>query len=88
MLIAFDKITKTRSEVMSFLTTRGIGTQVHYLPVSKQPYYEHRYGAIQTPGADTYYAGCLTLPLHTSMQDADVDHVVSSLKSAIHQNRN
>ena len=39
-LIDFDAIGLDRASVISKLHDLGIGTQVHYLPVNKQPYYQ------------------------------------------------
>ena len=44
---------------MQTLREKGIGTQVHYIPVHRQPYYVERYGKVALPGADAYYARCL-----------------------------
>jgi len=56
---------------------------VHYIPVHHQPYYQARYGALDLPGADAWYARCLTLPLYPSMADGDVDRVVEALAGAL-----
>jgi dTDP-4-amino-4,6-dideoxygalactose transaminase len=58
---------------------RGIGTQVHYIPVHQQPYYKERYGVLELPGASTYYSRCLSLPLWPEMDFKDVDFVIESL---------
>jgi dTDP-4-amino-4,6-dideoxygalactose transaminase len=68
---------------MSRLRADGIGTQVHYIPVHHQPYYRQRYGNIDLPGADAYYARCLSLPLFPAMKDGDVDRVVAALVRAL-----
>jgi len=81
-LIDFEALGTTRAAVMNALREQGIGTQVHYLPVHRQPYYRDRYGAIDLPGADAYYARCLSLPLFPDMDGADIDRVVASLKLA------
>ena len=60
-----------------------IGTQVHYLPVHRQPYYRERYGEQILPGADRYYDRALSLPLFVSMTDADVERVVRALARVI-----
>jgi dTDP-4-amino-4,6-dideoxygalactose transaminase len=57
----------------------GIGSQVHYYPVHRQPYYAKRYGAFALPGADRYYAHALSLPLFASMTLSDVECVVAAL---------
>jgi dTDP-4-amino-4,6-dideoxygalactose transaminase len=83
VLIDFGAAGVTRANLMRALTKVGIGTQVHYLPVHRQPYYRKRYGALSLPGADAYYARCLSLPLQPGMNDADVDRVVDALTKAL-----
>jgi dTDP-4-amino-4,6-dideoxygalactose transaminase len=79
VLIDFEAARTTRREVMAALRARGIGTQVHYIPVHRQPYYVARYGALELPGAEAWYARCLSLPLFPSMADGDVDRVAQAL---------
>lgn len=86
-LIDFASIGIDRGTVMRRLKDLGIGTQVHYLPVHRQPYYRRRYGAIDLPGADAYYARCLSLPLQPGMTDADADRVVAALESVLGEPR-
>jgi len=69
--------------VMEALRARGIGSQVHYIPVHQQPYYEARYGRIDLPGADAYYERCLSLPLFPTMADTDPDRVVVALRAVL-----
>ncbi len=70
----------SRGTLMRALADEGIGTQVHYIPVHKQPYYRQRYGELHLPGAEAYYAETLTLPLHAGMTYDDVARVVDALK--------
>lgn len=73
----------TRAAVMKQLAAAGIGTQVHYIPVHRQPYYWARNPGLDLPGAQAYYERCLSLPLHPSMDDGDVDRVVAALCGAL-----
>ena len=82
-LIDFERAGLSRRRVMEGLRARGIGSQVHYIPVHRQPYYRARYGDIALPGADAYYARCLSLPLFPAMSDADPDRVVDALKAVL-----
>lgn len=82
-LIDFASCGKGRGDVMRALQAKAIGTQVHYIPVHRQPYYRHRYGVSDLPGADAYYARCLSLPLFVGMTEADVDRVVAALKDVL-----
>lgn len=78
--IDFEAAGITRSRLMHALAACGIGTQVHYFPVHRQPYYAARYPAT-LPGADRYYARCLSLPLSAAMQESDAARVVDALLS-------
>jgi UDP-4-amino-4,6-dideoxy-N-acetyl-beta-L-altrosamine transaminase len=83
VLIDFAALGTNRADVMRGLASRGIGSQVHYLPVHRQPYYCARYGSIHLPGADRYYDRCLSLPLHADMTVDDVDQVVAGLADVL-----
>ncbi|MCB1509489.1 MAG: UDP-4-amino-4,6-dideoxy-N-acetyl-beta-L-altrosamine transaminase [Hyphomicrobiaceae bacterium] len=86
LLIDFEAVGKDRAQVMRELLDRRVGTQVHYLPVHRQPYYVSRYGAQSLPGADAYYARALSIPLFPAMTEADVAHVVESIEAVLAQN--
>ena len=65
------------------LRERGVGTQVHYIPVHRQPYYRERYGDLELPGAQAWYDHCLSLPLYPGMADEDVERVAEALKAVL-----
>ncbi|MBX9634412.1 MAG: UDP-4-amino-4,6-dideoxy-N-acetyl-beta-L-altrosamine transaminase [Magnetospirillum sp.] len=73
----------SRGAVMRALSARGIGTQVHYLPVHRQPYYRQLSPGLALAGADAYYESCLSLPLFPAMSDDDCDRVVRTLTSVL-----
>jgi UDP-4-amino-4,6-dideoxy-N-acetyl-beta-L-altrosamine transaminase len=77
--IDFEFFDTTRAHVMQALANEGIGSQVHYFPVHRQPYYARRYGVANLPGADRYYARALSLPFFASMTQDDVERVVGTL---------
>lgn len=83
VLIDFPAVGRTRREVMEDLKARGIGSQVHYIPVHTQPYYRARYGDLDLPGAKAWYARTLSLPLYPGMEADDVDRVVAALGEAL-----
>jgi UDP-4-amino-4,6-dideoxy-N-acetyl-beta-L-altrosamine transaminase len=83
LLIDFAGVGKTRNGVMHELRLKGIGTQVHYLPVHRQPYYLARYGEQTLPGSDAYYAKALSIPFYPAMRDEDVARVVRSLSEVV-----
>lgn len=83
VLIDFEAAGRSRREVVEALQTRGVGSQVHYIPVHRQPYYRDLYGDLSLPGAEAWYARCLSLPLYPGMADGDVAVVVAALKAAL-----
>lgn len=64
---------------MEELKAEGIGTQVHYIPVCDQPYYTNLYGEQHLPGAERYYASCLSLPLYAGLTDDEQTRVINSV---------
>lgn len=82
-LVDFAAAKTERAAVMHRLRAKGIGTQVHYLPVNRQPYYRRRYGATTLPGADGYYARALSLPLFVGLTKAEVGRVAAGLAAAL-----
>lgn len=81
--IDFESLPIDKRTLMLRLRERGIGTQVHYLPVNLHPFYRNRYGEIDLPGALSYYQRTLSLPLHPTMTSADVDRVVDELTDCV-----
>jgi UDP-4-amino-4,6-dideoxy-N-acetyl-beta-L-altrosamine transaminase len=82
-LIDFAGAGQTRRQVVEALKARGVGTQVHYIPVHTQPYYRQRYGELDLPGARAWYERCLSLPLYPGMDEGDVDRVVEALREVL-----
>jgi dTDP-4-amino-4,6-dideoxygalactose transaminase len=82
-LVPFDQLGLSRAEVMAGLAARGIGSQVHYLPLHRQAYWRALEPELQLPGADRYYARCLSLPLYPSLTLADVDRVIDALDAVL-----
>ncbi len=72
-----------RAALMHRLREAGIGSQVLYLPVNRQPYYRRLYGETRLPGADAYYESALALPLSVAMNTSDVERVVGAMKNIL-----
>jgi UDP-4-amino-4,6-dideoxy-N-acetyl-beta-L-altrosamine transaminase len=81
--IDFDAVGRTRSEVMERLARKGVGSQVHYIPVHRQPFWRARSETPELPGAEAWYASTLSLPLYPGMSDTDPARVVETLAWAL-----
>ena len=73
-----------RRRVFEGLRARGIGVNVHYIPVHTQPYYQ-QLGFVpgDFPVAEDYYAEAISLPMYPAMTEADQDRVVAALGEAL-----
>ena len=72
-----------RDRIFSLLRERGIGTNVHYLPVHLHPYYREKFGYREglCPVAEAAYEEILSLPLYPQMELTDVEYVAENLKA-------
>jgi UDP-4-amino-4,6-dideoxy-N-acetyl-beta-L-altrosamine transaminase len=81
VLIDYERLGLTRGVFMRELRARGIGSQVHYIPVNEQPYY--RLSAGQCPRARSFFERELSLPMFPAMSDDDVKRVVSAVREVV-----
>lgn len=81
--IDFEAAGVPRGEFMRRLAVQGVGTQVHYLPVHRQPFWRKQIPGLVLPGADSYYKTCLSLPLFPAMTEDDVVMVVEAIAACM-----
>ena len=79
----FDQIGKSRKQVMADLAEKGIGTQVHYIPLYRQPYYSEDYSTGVFDGAETYYRKTLSIPMYYGLTDMDVETISAGVRSVV-----
>lgn len=69
-----------KAEIFAELRNRGIGVQVHYIPVHFQPYYRQLgYKKGICPKAEDFYDRELSIPLYPAMPDEDIEYVASGI---------
>lgn len=75
---------RSHPEVFASLRQAGIGVNLHYIPVYRQPYYE-RLGFVPgyCPSAEAYYREAISLPMYPSLSDAQVQEVVTAVAAAV-----
>jgi perosamine synthetase len=75
------RVAGDRQESFRKLRERGIGANVHYIPVHLHPFYRRRFGTGPglCPVAEAAYEQILSLPMFPRMTDADVERVISEL---------
>ena len=74
------EIGKTHRQVFEALRAAGIGVNLHYIPVHRQPYYERLgFNAGYCPEAERYYAEAISLPMYPGLTEAQQDKVIEKL---------
>lgn len=82
-LFDFAALRTTRTAFMAKLAERGVGSQVHYVPVYYHPFHAQRGKRSEFPQAENYYRGCLSLPLHPGLTDDEVERVVGAVTDLV-----
>lgn len=79
----FDRLGLTRHQVMKLLAAERIMTQVHYIPVHRQPFHQAQghWKRADFPVAERHFAQCLSLPLHPSLSSDDLARVVAAVRA-------
>ena len=82
--LKLDEIGKTHRQVFEALRAAGIGVNLHYIPVYRQPYYEGLgFKAGHCAQAEKYYAEAISLPMYFGLTAAQQDKVIAALGEAI-----
>lgn len=83
-IVRLDEVRHDRQRIFAGLRARGIGVNVHYIPVHTQPYYQQlgfRRGDF--PEAERFYQRIMTLPLYPDLDDAAQLTVIESLRELL-----
>lgn len=80
----FNALGKSRQQVMKELADKGVGTQVHYIPLYRQPYYSDGITVSDYPGAELYYAKTLSLPMYFGLKYEDIEQISTILKAVLY----
>lgn len=73
-----------RKRVFDALRAAGIGVNVHYIPIYRQPFYQ-RFGfsPANFPHAEHYYARAISLPIFPKLSAGNQEKVILELKKAL-----
>jgi UDP-4-amino-4,6-dideoxy-N-acetyl-beta-L-altrosamine transaminase len=82
--IDLDNNTKSRKQIFIELREKGIGVNVHYIPIHTQPYYKNLgFKEGDFPNSEYYYSRAISLPLFHAMSLNQQDEVFNALKSVL-----
>ncbi len=82
--IDFDKIGKNREELMQALRKRGIGSQVHYIPVPAHPVYQKLGHRPETfPHSQKYYSESLSIPVFYGLTEQQQNQIIAAIQELV-----
>jgi UDP-4-amino-4,6-dideoxy-N-acetyl-beta-L-altrosamine transaminase len=82
--LQLDKISQNHEQVFVALREKGIGVNLHYIPVNNQPWYQKLgFKTGQFPNAEQYYREAITLPIFSAMTNDELNEVVTSLQEIL-----
>ena len=73
--VDFKKLNIKKQEFIKYLKKHSIGSQVHYIPLVKQPYYSRNKEKRYLIGASAFYDKTLSIPMYTSLTKKDVKFI-------------
>ena len=82
-VVRLDEPARHRATFES-LRAKGIGVNLHYIPVHLQPYYR-KLGFSQGdfPASEDYYARAISIPLHAGLTDEEQAEVVTAISGTL-----
>ena len=84
ILIELEKVNKSHSSIFEELRKKGIGVNVHYIPVHTQPHYQNLgFKLGDFPNAEQYYSKAISIPLFSLMTNEQQDEVINVLEEVL-----
>ena len=78
------KSKKTHREVFEALRATGIGVNLHYIPVYRQPYYARMgFNPSHFPESERYYAEAISIPMYSGLSENLNQIVVTAIKKCL-----
>jgi len=75
-----------RNSFFDSMRQANIGVNVHYAPIYHFSYYKEHFNPGDFPVTEGVFNKIITLPLHPSMSNEDVEYVISSVKNLLRKN--
>lgn len=79
-----SEINSSHRQVFESLREAGIGVNLHYIPVYRQPFYQ-KMGYIPSnfPNSESYYQEAISLPMYPALTLREINYIHDSLENAL-----
>ena len=82
--LKLSELKLSRLEIYNSLRNKGIGVNVHYIPVHLHPFYKNLgFNKGDFPNSENYYDGAITIPMFTKLKKKEIEFVIQALKESI-----
>jgi UDP-4-amino-4,6-dideoxy-N-acetyl-beta-L-altrosamine transaminase len=79
-----SRVSRSHREVFDALREAGVGANLHYIPVYRQPYYRALgFGQGYCPNAEAYYAEAISLPMYPDLSAEEQQQVIAAVARAV-----
>jgi UDP-4-amino-4,6-dideoxy-N-acetyl-beta-L-altrosamine transaminase len=79
----------SHKSLFKHLRDHGIGVNLHYIPVYRQPYYRKMgFNAEDYPNAENYYGMAISLPIYPGLSENQQLRVIETMHSVLQNNSN
>ena len=84
-----EAVTIDRDALIEELKLAGVGTSVHFIPITHHPFYQRTLGVTpaDTPIASDTYSRILSLPLYPKLTPDDVERVIAQTMAILERHR-
>lgn len=83
--IEFNNLRINKSDFMKQLREQNIGTQVHYIPLYRHPYFMSKYGNDQKffKNSEIHYMNALSIPLYYELELNEQEYIATNINEMI-----
>ncbi len=75
---------KTQKQLYKTLQASGIGVNLHYIPIYRQPYYEKKgFKLGYCPEAERYFSEAISIPLFFGLSNLQQDRVIEAIREGL-----
>jgi perosamine synthetase len=87
--LRLESLSCDRDWIVRTLGEAGVSCSVHWRPLHLHPYYHLEFGweAEHLPVASAEWPRLISLPIFSTMTDAEIDHVIDAVRDVCHRHR-
>ena len=82
-IILIESRKYSRDQILKKLIKKGIGCNIHYMPIYKHNYYKKGFNNKKFTASETYYRNCISIPMYAGLTVKNQNKVIKLLKDIL-----